>query len=318
MAAGDPLQELPLSSTAAHTPPSIALTPPAAAPYGDSDERHDRKTIPPLRSRIDAVDVLRGVIMVLMALDHVRDYFGNAAISPTNLAATTAPLFFTRWITHFCAPVFFLLTGTGAYLARRRRSTRDLSIFLLTRGIWLIFLELVVFRCLIVQFNFDYHTTILTVLWSLGWAMIVLAALVHARPAVVTAFGLVMIAAHNLLDPISANTFGALAPVWSALHSPNIIFSHGDHMVFAAYPLIPWVGVTAVGYGLGQVYAWDATQRRRFLTRVASCARSSSWRCARSICTATRHAGHIRALRCSRCSRSSTPPSTRRRSSSCS
>ena len=93
---------------------------------------------PPVRQRVDAVVVVRGIIMILMALDHTRDDFGNAAASPTNLPTTTVPLFFTRWVTHFCAPTFFLLTGTGAYLARRRRSTGDLSRFLVSRGLWLI------------------------------------------------------------------------------------------------------------------------------------------------------------------------------------
>src|SRR5688572_12611230 len=100
------------------------------------------------RPRVEAVDVVRGIIMILMALDHVRDYFGSLAVSPTDLATTTVPLFFTRWITHICAPVFFLLTGTGARLALRRRSRGDLSRFLLTRGLWLIFLEIVVLRFL--------------------------------------------------------------------------------------------------------------------------------------------------------------------------
>src|SRR5688500_14031330 len=132
----------------------------------------------PERGRVEAVDVVRGIIMLLMALDHTRDYFGDVSANPTNLATTTGALFFTRWITHFCAPTFFLLTGTGAFLSRRRRSTGDLSRFLLTRGLWLIFLELTVVR-FFWQFNVDYRLTMLTVLWALGWAMIVLAALVH-------------------------------------------------------------------------------------------------------------------------------------------
>src|ERR1700723_4341692 len=109
------------------------------------------------RARLESVDVLRGVVMILMAIDHSRDFFGNPAVNPTNLAVTTVPLFFTRWITHFCAPVFFLLTGTGAYLSLRKKSRRELSHFLFTRGLWLIFLEVTVVRCLGWQFNFDYH-----------------------------------------------------------------------------------------------------------------------------------------------------------------
>ncbi len=211
------------------------------------------------RPRLESVDLLRGVIMVVMALDHTRDYFGVPG-SPTNLATASAALFFTRWITNFCAPVFFLLTGTGAWLALSKRSKPELSRYLLTRGLWLIFLELVLFRCFILQFNFDYHVVAITVLWALGWSMIVLSALVYLRPSVVTAFGVVMIATHNLLDSITSSN-----ACWSILHSPNIIFSTPGHTVFVAYPLIPWVGVTAVGYGLGQIYSWNPSKRRRFL-----------------------------------------------------
>src|SRR5215831_7561642 len=136
-------------------------------------------SLPERRSRVDAVDLLRGLVMVLMALDHVRDFFGGTGVSPTNLATTTVPLFFTRWITHLCAPVFFLLTGTSASFVSRRRSRAELSRFLLTRGLWLVFLDAVVVRCLAFQFNVDYHVTILNVLWALGWSMIALAGLVH-------------------------------------------------------------------------------------------------------------------------------------------
>src|ERR1700690_2102927 len=212
------------------------------------------------RVRLESVDVLRGGIMIVMALDHVRDFFGNSGLNPTNPANTTIALFFTRWITHFCAPVFFLLTGTGAYLSLRKRTKRELSRFLFTRGAWLIFLELVVVRCLGWQFNFDYRLVALIVLWALGWAMIVLSVLVYLPTWAVTTVGVVMIAGHNLLDKIdSAN------PLWSLLHSPNIIFSSPQHTVFVAYTLIPWVGVTAAGYGLGQIYSWASERRKVFL-----------------------------------------------------
>ncbi len=220
------------------------------------------QTVAPRRFRLESVDVLRGVIMILMAIDHTRDFFGQTPFSPTDPTQTTIPLFFTRWVTHFCAPVFFLLTGTGAYLSLRKKSKSELSRFLFTRGLWLIFLELTLFRCLGLQFNLDYHVTVVNVLWALGWAMIVLSALVHLSTPLVAAFGLVMIATHNLLDPIqSAN------PVWSILHSPNFILANPQHSVFVAYPLIPWVGVTAVGYALGQIYTWASDRRRTFLLR---------------------------------------------------
>jgi uncharacterized membrane protein len=214
------------------------------------------------RARLESVDLLRGVIMIIMALDHTRDFFGQPG-SPTNLATASVALFFTRWITNFCAPVFFLLLGTGAWLSLRKRTKSELSRFLFTRGLWLLFLELTLFRCLAVQFNFDYHVTIINVLWALGWSMIVLSVLVYLPACAVTTFGAVMIATHNLLDSInSAN------PFWSILHSPNIIFSSPGHTVLVAYPLIPWVGVTATGYGLGQIYGWTPERRRALLLRL--------------------------------------------------
>src|SRR6478672_1242400 len=124
------------------------------------------------RARLESVDLLRGAIMVLMALDHTRDFFGVPGQNPTNLATASAALFLTRWVTNICAPVFFLLTGVGAYLGLRRRSPGDLSRYLVSRGIWLIVLEVTVLRCLAYQFNFDYRVTMLLVLWALGWAMI--------------------------------------------------------------------------------------------------------------------------------------------------
>jgi uncharacterized membrane protein len=214
-------------------------------------------------ARIESVDVVRGVIMIIMALDHTRDFFGILGQNPTDLANASAALFLTRWITHFCAPVFFLLTGTGAYLSLRRKSRSELSRFLFMRGLWLIFLEVVLVRCFAYQFNFDYRVTMLLVLWALGWSMITLSALVRLPAFVVTALGVVMIAGHNVFDSVkSANA------LWSILRSPGFVVNTPNHVVFVAYPLIPWIGVTAVGYGLGQVYGWDAERRRAFLLRL--------------------------------------------------
>jgi uncharacterized membrane protein len=214
-----------------------------------------------MRQRVESVDVVRGVIMIVMALDHTRDFFGSQAVSPTDPAHASAALFFTRWITHLCAPVFFLLTGTGAWQARERWSTAGLSRFLVIRGLWLIFLELVVVRCVGYQFNVDYQVTMLVVLWALGWAMIALSAMVWLPVPVVTAIGGAMIVGHNLFDGVRSS--GAL---WHVLHAPGIV-APPPHLVFASYPLVPWIGVTAVGYGLGQVYAWPAERRRAFLWR---------------------------------------------------
>lgn len=218
--------------------------------------------VAPARTRLESIDVVRGVIMILMALDHARDFFGIPGQNPTDLSKASAALFLTRWVTHICAPVFFLLTGTGAYLSLRRKSPAELSRFLFTRGVWLIFLDVVVLRCFAYQFNFDYRVTMLLVLWALGWSMIVLSLLVRFPAIVATVFGVVLIAGHNLLDSVRSTN-----PFWVILHSPGFVINTPSHVVFAAYPLIPWVGVTAVGYALGQLYSWDGARRRTFLLR---------------------------------------------------
>ena len=218
--------------------------------------------------RLESIDLLRGGVMVLMALDHVRDFFGAATINPTDPAITTVPLFFTRWMTHICAPTFFLLMGAGAFLAGRTQSKAGLSRYLLVRGVWLIVLEIVVVRCLGLQFNVDYRVTMLTVLWALGWAMITLAALVHLPPAAAGAIGVVTIAGHNLFHAVRASSFGVFAPLWTVLHTPGVILSTPRYVVFAAYPLVPWVGVAAVGYALGQAYAWPAPRRQAMFWRL--------------------------------------------------
>ena len=218
-----------------------------------------------MKTRVEAVDVVRGVIMIVMALDHTRDFFGVPGISPTDPARAGAALFFTRWITNICAPAFFLLTGTGASLSRAKKSTGELSRFLLTRGLWLIVLEAVILRCLAYQFNADYRVTMLLVLWALGWAMIALAALAYLPVAAITVFGLVLIAGHNLFDGIRSPS-----PLLAVLHGPGFVINTPAHVVFASYPLIPWIGVTAVGFALGRIYAWPPERRRAFLGRTGA------------------------------------------------
>jgi uncharacterized membrane protein len=210
--------------------------------------------------RLTSIDTVRGLVMIIMALDHVRDFFGIPGLNPVNLAQTTVPLFLTRWITHICAPTFFLLTGTSAWLSRK--PVPQLSRFLLTRGLWLLVLEITVVRCLGFQFNFDYHVTGLIVIWALGWAMIVLAGLVWLPVSATLAVGVVMIVGHNVLDLVRSSH-----PLWLFLHSPGILVNEPGFVVFVGYPLIPWVGVTAVGYALGQVYGWAPVSRRAFLLR---------------------------------------------------
>ncbi len=198
------------------------------------------------------------MVMVIMALDHTRDFFGTFGANPVDLDTTTVPLFFTRWITHLCAPTFFLLTGTGAGLARASRGTAALSRYLVTRGAVLIVLELTLLRA-VYQFNLDYQVTLLLVIWALGWSMVFLGLIVYLPVPVIAGIGAAMILGHNSLD-----SFRPDSPLWSILHAPGFVLQ-GDHTVFVAYPLIPWLGVTAMGFALASLYSWPPERRRRAL-----------------------------------------------------
>ena len=217
--------------------------------------------------------------MVIMMLDHTLDFVhsGSLLFDPTDLSQTTTALFFTRWITHFCAPVFVFLAGTGAYLQLARgKSKRDLSKFLLTRGLWLIVLELTVVR-LGVFFSLDYRFLgFLQVIWVIGVSMIVLASLIHLPLKVTAGFGIVMIALHNLLDRFQVQGWrGPTSPVpsmaaklWMVLHQPFSLLpvvGFPSPVVLGVYNLIPWVGVMAAGYAIGSYIRRAAAQRRRFL-----------------------------------------------------
>lgn len=242
----------------------------------------------PAKRRIDSIDLLRGIVMVIMMLDHTRDFIHRDVflrIDPTDLSSTNLVLFFTRWITHFCAPVFVFLAGTGAYLQYARgKSKRELARFLLTRGLWLIVLEVTVIR-LAVMFSFDYRFVgMLQVIWALGVSMIVLAALIYLPLRVTAVFGVGMIALHNLLDGIRVQSWqgpqsavpSAKAKLWIILHQAfegfPLLWFFPSPVVFVIYPLIPWVGVMAAGYAFGAVYQWDVQRRRRLLLILGSIA----------------------------------------------
>jgi uncharacterized membrane protein len=217
--------------------------------------------------RVDAVDVLRGAVMVLMVLDHTRDFFGNAAIDPTDLSKATPALFLTRWVTHFCAPVFAFLAGTGAYLAGARgRSRGDLAGFLGTRGIWLIFLELTVVRFGLF-FDAMYAPVILTVLWSIGASFIVLAGLVSLPSRVVGALGVLLIATHGLAgaSPPGSEAPAALRAASALLLRPGLLPLPGGVTVLVGYPLLPWLGMVAGGYGFGEIIRLEPARRQRVM-----------------------------------------------------
>jgi uncharacterized membrane protein len=220
---------------------------------------------PPAR-RVDAVDVLRGAVMVLMVLDHTRDYFGDASIDPTDLSRVSAALFLTRWVTHFCAPVFAFLAGTGAYLAGSRgRSRRDLAAFLASRGIWLIFLELTIVR-LGLFFDPVSAPVILTVLWSIGASFVVLAGLIFLPSRVVGALGMLLIATHGLASGLlPSEGASVLQADATLLLRPGLLPLPGGINVLVGYPLLPWLGVVAAGYGFGEVIRLEPERRRRVM-----------------------------------------------------
>lgn len=226
----------------------------------------------PAPPRIQSVDALRGAIMMLMAIDHIRDYLARSAMEflPTDLTRTTPAIFFTRWITHFCAPVFMLTAGLGAFfwMTRGRRWRPELSWFLVTRGLWLILLEVTVLRVIMFwQFSYRREIVILFILWAIGCSMIALAALIYLPVRVLAALSIAIIALHNLLDPVPASRFGHFAWLWNILHEQGLFTAAGINFV-VAYPVLPWIAVVALGYCLGQVFSWEPDRRRRFLMMV--------------------------------------------------
>jgi uncharacterized membrane protein len=212
-------------------------------------------------ARVSSIDILRGLVMVLMALDHVRDFFTDVRFDPLDLSQASGPLFLTRWITHFCAPIFVFLAGVSAYLTGRRCTRAELSRFLFTRGLWLVVLE-VTLMSLVWTFNVRYeHGLFLQVIWAIGVSMIVLAALVHLPLRAIATFSIVIILGHNLLDGIEPQSLGAWAPLWSLLHVQGPI----PH-AFVAYPLIPWIAVMSLGYCVGAQFELAPQQRtQRFI-----------------------------------------------------
>ena len=219
--------------------------------------------------RIQSVDALRGAIMMLMAIDHIRDYVARSAqqFLRTDLTRTTPAIFLTRWITHFCAPVFMLTAGISAYfwMTRGHHSKAELSRLLISRGIWLILLEVTILRLILFsQISFTANPVLLIILWAIGLSMIALAALIYLPMRVLIGISIAIIALHNLLDDVPAGRFGRAAWIWEILYKRGVIAIDGIK-VRPAYPVLPWIGVMAGGYCLGLVFDWNADRRRRFL-----------------------------------------------------
>ena len=220
------------------------------------------------QKRISSVDLLRGLVMIIMALDHTRDFFHTAALTdrPLDLNTTTPLLFFTRWITHFCAPVFVFLSGTSAFLQSARKSKKELSLFLITRGLWLILVEITIVN-LVLTFDIHYTFFALEVIWAIGISMVILGLVIWLPFEIVFAIGLLIVLGHNSLDfyergkdPASFGLF------YNLIHSVGFHPLWGNHNLLILYPFLPWTGLMMLGYCLGKVLRNDdAAYRKRFL-----------------------------------------------------
>lgn len=218
------------------------------------------------KKRISSVDLLRGAVLIIMALDHTRDYFHFDAQlnNPLNLNTTTPLLFFTRWITHFCAPVFVFLSGTSAYLQSARKSKKELSLFLITRGVWLIIMELTVVS-LLFTFNLSFNAFALEVIWAIGISMLILGLVIWLPFEIILAIGLLIVLGHNALDFYERKQTGPFSLGYNLIHRQGF-HSIGDRQLLILYPFLPWTGLMMLGYCLGKVLRnEDTAYRKRFL-----------------------------------------------------
>jgi uncharacterized membrane protein len=218
--------------------------------------------------RIESVDLLRGIIMVIMALDHTRDFFHIGAFTgdPLDPATTTPVLYATRWITHFCAPIFVFLAGTSAWFQSKRKTVKELSSFLLSRGLWIIIVEVVVMT-LILTANYRYDVFILQVLWAIGISMVVLGFMVRLPFKAILVTGLVIVVGHNLLDFAEAGR-ESVPFWWGLLHQQTFIPISETRGIFVFYPFLPWTGLMLLGYCFGSVFTnYDSQARNKMLMR---------------------------------------------------
>jgi uncharacterized membrane protein len=217
-----------------------------------------------MKARIHAIDIIRGLIMVIMTLDHSRDFLHYAGPSPLNMQTTTMILFFTRWITHYCAPTFVFLSGVSAFLAGQRRTKKELSSFLLKRGAWLILSDMLIIS-LLFSFDLQYHMLVLEVLWAIGFGMIILALLIRAPQAVIAAIALLIIFGHNLFDYVQLSQNGMAATLRTVfLTGAGAIIPIGiNRNIAELYAAIPWTGALLLGYVFGKLYQTGADPMKR-------------------------------------------------------
>lgn len=219
------------------------------------------------KKRIESIDLLRGVVIIIMALDHVRDFFhaDHFLFNPADITKTYPALFFTRWITHFCAPAFVFLAGTSASIVGQRKSKKELSWFLLSRGLWLMLLELTVIN-FAWFFNPAFPVLVLQVIWALGVCMVVLSAFIHLPQKLILFIGIIILFGHNLLDTIHVDGTGIKAFLWAALHERKA-FTFMGHIFRTGYPVLAWIGIMALGYCFGSLYKKEVTApaRKKYL-----------------------------------------------------
>ena len=213
-------------------------------------------------ARIVSIDILRGLVMAIMALDHTRDFFGTSGFNPRDVMEPA--LFLTRWVTHFCAPTFIFLAGLSAFLYGRGRSTEELTRFLLVRGLWLILIDLTLIK-FGWRFEVDLYRLSAGVIFVIGASMVALAALVWLRRWAIAGVALIMLGGHNLFDGVRAEEIGGASWVWRVLHEPGLVPIGDGVNLYVLYPLIPWVGVMAAGYLLGPVMQLEERARQRLL-----------------------------------------------------
>ena len=218
-------------------------------------------------ARIVSIDILRGLVMALMALDHTRDFFGTSGFNPRDVMEPA--LFLTRWVTHLCAPTFIFLAGLSAFLYGRGRTTDDLSRFLLIRGFWLILIDLTLIK-FGWRFEVDLYRLTAGVIFVIGASMVALAALVWLPRWAIAGVTLIMLAGHNLLDSVRAEELGDASWAWRVLHEPGLVPLGGGANLYVLYPLIPWIGVMAAGYLLGPVMQLEEKARQRLLFRLGA------------------------------------------------
>ena len=215
------------------------------------------------KTRIESIDLLRGIVIIIMALDHSRDFFHYAAFSddPLNLATTTPFLYFTRWITNLCAPTFVFLAGTSAWLQSRRKTTKELSKFLITRGLWLVLVDLTVMSLGILG-DIHFGIFVLQTIWSIGISMAILGLVIWLPFNAILITGLLIVFGHNALDYVEKNHTGQFPLWWSMLHVRAMHPLWGNHQLFVVYPFLSWSGLMMLGYCCGKIFTQFETVKR--------------------------------------------------------